>query len=102
MKSRFDLIFSVINFLSQEIRKIQMKARDHIRRILKEHEQLKSDLKSEKKKLELCRKELEKREEENENERKNLYEEIEKVLLFCTSWSFYFRSTLDTLHDLFI
>lgn len=65
-----------------EIEKIQLKARYHLQKIFNEHERLKSDLEFQKKELELCGKELKKRETENEFERRKLSEEIEKVCSF--------------------
>ena len=62
-----------------------MSAKEHFQKIFNNHEKLKLQLDSQKKELELRGKELEKRETQNENERKKLSEELEKVyyLLFC-------------------
>ncbi|XP_052204647.1 protein INVOLVED IN DE NOVO 2-like [Diospyros lotus] len=66
---------------NEEIKKIQMSAREHFQKIFNDHEKLKSQLDSRKEELELRRKELEKREAQNENERKRLSEELEKNAL---------------------
>ncbi|KAH9702107.1 protein involved in de novo 2 [Citrus sinensis] len=63
---------------NEEIKKIQLSARDHFQRIFTDHEKLKLQLESQKKELELRGEELEKRETQNENDRKILAEEIEK------------------------
>lgn len=62
-----------------EIKKIQLGARDHLKKIFSDHEKLKLQLESQKKEFELRGRELEKREAQNENESKYLAEEIEKV-----------------------
>lgn len=62
-----------------EIKKIQLGARDHLKKIFSDHEKLKLKLESQKKEFELRGRELEKREAQNENESKYLAEEIEKV-----------------------
>ena len=64
---------------SAEIKKIQLGARDHLKKIFNDHEKLKLQLDSQKKEFELRGRELEKREAQNENESKYLAEEIEKV-----------------------
>ncbi|PPR97099.1 hypothetical protein GOBAR_AA23561 [Gossypium barbadense] len=63
---------------NEEIKKIQVSARDHFQRIFSDHEKLKSQLESHKKDLELRGVELEKREALNESERKKLAEELEE------------------------
>ncbi|XP_052204646.1 protein INVOLVED IN DE NOVO 2-like isoform X2 [Diospyros lotus] len=63
---------------NEEIKKIQMSAKEHFQKIFNNHEKLKLQLDSQKKELELRGKELEKRETQNENERKKLSEELEK------------------------
>ncbi|KAI3777975.1 hypothetical protein L2E82_06895 [Cichorium intybus] len=63
---------------NEEIKKIQMSAREHIQRIFNDHEKIKLRLQSEKKELELQCEELQKREAVNENERKKLAEDIEE------------------------
>nr|XP_043633850.1 protein INVOLVED IN DE NOVO 2 [Erigeron canadensis] len=63
---------------NDEIRKIQMSAREHFQRIFNDHEKIKQQLESQKKELELRGSELEKREVVNENQRKRLAEEIEE------------------------
>ncbi|CAK9172704.1 unnamed protein product, partial [Ilex paraguariensis] len=62
-----------------EIKRIQSSAREHFQKIFNDHEKLKVQLETQKKELELKGNELEKRETRNENERKKLFEEIEKV-----------------------
>ncbi|XP_038711963.1 protein INVOLVED IN DE NOVO 2-like isoform X1 [Tripterygium wilfordii] len=63
---------------NEEVRKMQLSARDHFQRIFNDHERLKIQLESHKKELESRVEELEKREARNESERKRLSEEIEK------------------------
>ncbi|XP_022942917.1 protein INVOLVED IN DE NOVO 2-like [Cucurbita moschata] len=63
---------------NEEIKKIQLGARDHLKKIFSDHEKLKLQLESQKKEFELRGRELEKREAQNENESKYLAEEIEK------------------------
>ncbi|MBA0781497.1 hypothetical protein Gotri_002421 [Gossypium trilobum] len=65
---------------NEEIKKIQVSARDHFQRIFSDHEKLKSQLESHKKDLELRGVELEKREALNESERKKLAEELEECV----------------------
>lgn len=60
---------------NEEIKKMQLGARDHFQKIFNEHEKLKSQLDNQRKELELRSKELEKRETQNENERKKLIDE---------------------------
>lgn len=62
-----------------EIKKIQLSARDHFQKIFNDHAKLKQQLESEKTELEVRVHELEKREAKNENERKKLQEDVEKV-----------------------
>ncbi|KAI3809055.1 hypothetical protein L1987_25022 [Smallanthus sonchifolius] len=63
---------------NEEIKKIQVSAREHFQRIFNDHEKIKSQLENQKRELELRGNELEKREVVNENERKKLSEELEK------------------------
>ncbi|CAK9133594.1 unnamed protein product [Ilex paraguariensis] len=63
---------------NEEIKKIQSSAREHFQKIFNDHEKLKLQLETQKRELELKGEELEKREAQNENERKKLFEEIEK------------------------
>ncbi|KAL4621110.1 hypothetical protein ACB092_06G204300 [Castanea dentata] len=63
---------------NEEIKKIQLSARDHFQRIFKDHEKLKLLVESQKTELEQRGVELEKREARNESESKKLAEEIEK------------------------
>ncbi|KAK0593004.1 hypothetical protein LWI29_028932 [Acer saccharum] len=64
---------------NEEIKKIQLSARDHFQRISNDHEKLKLQLESQKTELELRGVDLEKREARNENDRKTLAEEIEQI-----------------------
>ncbi|XP_059628119.1 protein INVOLVED IN DE NOVO 2-like [Cornus florida] len=63
---------------NEELKKIQSSARDHFQKIFNDHERIKVQLETQKSELELRGKELEKREAQNESDRKNLSEEIEK------------------------
>ncbi|XP_021769001.1 protein INVOLVED IN DE NOVO 2-like [Chenopodium quinoa] len=63
---------------NEEIKKIQLSARDHFQKIFNDHSKLKQQLESEKTELDVRVHELEKREANNETERKKLQEEIEK------------------------
>ncbi|KAK9283948.1 hypothetical protein L1049_012205 [Liquidambar formosana] len=63
---------------NEEIKKIQLSARDHFQKIFNDHEKLKSQLESHKKELELRKEELQKREAHNESESRKLSEDIEK------------------------
>ncbi|KAF5959579.1 hypothetical protein HYC85_000788 [Camellia sinensis] len=63
---------------NEEIKKIQLSAREHFQKIFNDHEKLKLQLESQKGELELRGKELEKRDVQSENERRKLSEEIEK------------------------
>ncbi|KMT18331.1 hypothetical protein BVRB_2g024880 [Beta vulgaris subsp. vulgaris] len=63
---------------NEEIKKIQLSARDHFQKIFNDHAKLKQQLESEKTELEVRVHELEKREARNENERKKLQEDVEK------------------------
>ncbi|XP_022988349.1 protein INVOLVED IN DE NOVO 2-like [Cucurbita maxima] len=63
---------------NEEIKKIQLGARDHLKKIFSDHEKLKLQLESQKKEFELRGRELEMREAQNEHESKYLAEEIEK------------------------
>ncbi|KAL5733215.1 hypothetical protein ACOSP7_032555 [Xanthoceras sorbifolium] len=64
---------------NEEIKKIQLSARDHFQRISNDHEKLKMQLESQKKELEMRGVELEHREARNESDRKTLAEEIEEI-----------------------
>ncbi|GAB2299828.1 hypothetical protein Dimus_033880 [Dionaea muscipula] len=66
---------------NEEIKKIQLSARDHFQKIFNDHEKLKLQLESEKRGLELRVQELEKREAQNETERRMLMDDIEKNAL---------------------
>ncbi|GMH04268.1 hypothetical protein Nepgr_006107 [Nepenthes gracilis] len=66
---------------TDEIKKIQLSARDHFQKIFNDHEKLKLQLESEKRELEMRGQELEKREAQNESERRKLEEDIEKNVL---------------------
>ncbi|XP_047316231.1 protein INVOLVED IN DE NOVO 2 [Impatiens glandulifera] len=66
---------------NEEIKKIQMSARDHFLRIFNDHEKLKSQVESHKHELDERGKQLEMREAKNETERKKLSEDIEKNAL---------------------
>ncbi|KAG6600994.1 Protein INVOLVED IN DE NOVO 2, partial [Cucurbita argyrosperma subsp. sororia] len=69
---------TLLQAYNEEIKKIQLGARDHLKKIFNDHEKLKLQLDSQKKEFELRGRELEKREAQNENESKYLAEEIEK------------------------
>ncbi|XWS07751.1 hypothetical protein CRYUN_Cryun41cG0017500 [Craigia yunnanensis] len=69
---------NLLQAYNEEIKKIQLSAREHFQRIFNDHEKLKSQLESHKKDLELRGVELEKREALNESERKKLAEELEE------------------------
>ncbi|XVE69201.1 hypothetical protein DITRI_Ditri09bG0132600 [Diplodiscus trichospermus] len=69
---------NLLQAYNEEIKKIQLSAREHFQRISNDHEKLKSQLESHKKDLELRGVELEKREALNESERKKLAEELEE------------------------
>jgi len=56
-----------------------MSTRDQFQKVFNEYSKLKSQVESEKRKLELQAQELEKREAHNESERKRLFEEFRKV-----------------------
>lgn len=71
-KDRLHLAFN------EEIRKIQMSTRDQFQKVFNEYSELKSQMESEKRKLELQAQELEKREAHNESERRKLSEEFQK------------------------
>lgn len=73
-------------FCLTEIKKMQSSVRDHFLRIFNDHEKLKLQLETQKKKLELQGIELEKREARNEIDRKALEEEIEKVVCLHLAW----------------
>ncbi|KDP44945.1 hypothetical protein JCGZ_01445 [Jatropha curcas] len=63
---------------NEEIKKIQMSAREHFQKIFNDHEKLKLQLESQKRELEMRGSELEQREARNESDRRLLSEEIEK------------------------
>ncbi|XP_071734516.1 protein INVOLVED IN DE NOVO 2-like [Rutidosis leptorrhynchoides] len=63
---------------NEEIKKIQVSAREHFQRIFNDHEKIKQQLENQKRELELRGHELEKREVVNENQRKKLSEELEE------------------------
>ncbi|KAA8515254.1 hypothetical protein F0562_018516 [Nyssa sinensis] len=63
---------------NEEIKKIQLSAREHFQKIFNDHGKLKLQLETQKRELEERGKELEKREAQNENEIKKLSEDIEK------------------------
>ncbi|KAL8137468.1 hypothetical protein V2J09_003469 [Rumex salicifolius] len=63
---------------NEEMKKIQMSAKDHFQKIYNDHEKLKMLLESEKRNLEMQGQELEKREALNETEKRKLQEDIEK------------------------
>ncbi|XP_074279495.1 protein INVOLVED IN DE NOVO 2-like [Silene latifolia] len=63
---------------NEEIKKIQLIARDHFQKIFNDHSKIKKQLESQRTELEIRVHELEKREAHNEIERKKLSEEIEK------------------------
>ncbi|KAF9617211.1 hypothetical protein IFM89_035093 [Coptis chinensis] len=65
---------------NEEIRKMQLSARDHFKKIFNEHEKLKSELDNQRNDLETRGKELEKRETQNETERRKLIEEKKKSI----------------------
>lgn len=65
-----------------EIKKIQVSAQDHFKRIFGDHEKLKLQLESQKKELESHIEEMEKRAADNESESRKLAEELEKVCYF--------------------
>ncbi|KAF2296072.1 hypothetical protein GH714_035989 [Hevea brasiliensis] len=68
----------LLHAYNEEIKKIQMSAREHFQKIFNEHEKLKLQLESQKKELEMRGSELERREAKNESDRRQLSEEIEK------------------------
>lgn len=70
---------------NEEIRKIQLSARDHFQKIFNDHEKLKAQLETQKEELEVRVKELEKREAQSETERNKVFEEIERNALKNTS-----------------
>ncbi|OMO59003.1 hypothetical protein CCACVL1_25167 [Corchorus capsularis] len=69
---------NLLQAYNEEIKKIQLSAREHFQRILNDHEKLKLQLETHKTDLELRGAELEKREALNETERKKLAEELEQ------------------------
>ncbi|KAH6787150.1 XH/XS domain-containing protein [Perilla frutescens var. hirtella] len=69
---------SIRQAYNEEIKKIESSARDHFRRIFKDHEKVKSQLEIQKRDLELRGQELMKRETHNEIERKKLIEDLEQ------------------------
>lgn len=71
------------NFLTaSETRKMQRQAREHVQRVLDEHEKLSLELENKKRKLDMWSKELNKREALTERERNKLDEEKSKVIFW--------------------
>ncbi|GLT75422.1 hypothetical protein SLA2020_471510 [Shorea laevis] len=68
----------LVQAYNEELKKIQVSARDHFLKIFSDHEKLKLQLESHQRELELRGAELEKREAKNEIDRKNLAEELEE------------------------
>lgn len=68
----------LVQAYNEEIKKIQVSAQDHFKRIFGDHEKLKLQLESQKKELESHIEEMEKRAADNESESRKLAEEIEK------------------------
>lgn len=68
-----------------ETKKLQQLARQNIRRILDEQEQMSHDLDEKKKKIDMWSKQLNKREALTERERQKLDEDKQKVK-WCSSW----------------
>lgn len=68
-------------FYITDLLKLQKSGHDHYQSILTDHEKLKSQLQTQKKELEFCACELEKREAKNESERKKLSQEIAEVIV---------------------
>ncbi|XP_061998379.1 protein INVOLVED IN DE NOVO 2 [Rosa rugosa] len=68
----------LVQAYNEEIKKIQVSAQDHFKRIFSDHEKLKEQLESQKKELESHIEEMEKRALDNESESRKLAEEIEK------------------------
>ena len=64
---------------SSEIKKIHLRAKEHIQKIFNDHDKTKIKIENERRVLELQTIELQKREVVNENERKKLAQEIEEV-----------------------
>lgn len=64
------------------MRKMQCIARDHSRRIFQENETLKAELENQRKELEWRGRELEKREAWDDNDKRKLKDEKEKVTTF--------------------
>lgn len=69
-----------------ELKKLQSTAREHFQKIFADHEKLKLQLETQKRELDIRVQELEKREAKNESDRKQLLEELEKVITFFTSF----------------
>ncbi|XP_065870558.1 protein INVOLVED IN DE NOVO 2-like [Euphorbia lathyris] len=68
----------LLHAYNEEIRKIQSSARDHFQKIFNDHEKLKLQVESQKRELEMRGSELEQREAKNENDRRQLSEDIDK------------------------
>ncbi|XP_059455893.1 protein INVOLVED IN DE NOVO 2 [Corylus avellana] len=71
-------IDTLVQSYTEDLRKVQLSARDHFQRIFNDHEKIKLQLESQKKELEMRGIELEKRDAQSESERRLLAEEIEK------------------------
>ncbi|XP_062154773.1 protein INVOLVED IN DE NOVO 2 [Alnus glutinosa] len=71
-------IDTLVQSYTEDLRKVQLSARDHFQRIFNDHEKIKLQLESQKKELEMRGIELEKRDAQSESERRMLAEEIEK------------------------
>ncbi|KAK8629673.1 hypothetical protein V6N13_078506 [Hibiscus sabdariffa] len=69
---------NLLQAYNEEIKKIQLSAREHFQKISSDHEKLKSQLEAHRQELELRGAELEKREALNETESKKLAEELEE------------------------
>lgn len=73
-------------FVVTDIKKIQVSAQDHFKRIFNDHQKLKLQLESQKKELESRIEQMEKRAVDNESESRKLAEELEKVCYFVLHW----------------
>lgn len=71
-------IDKLVQSYNEDLKKLQVSARDHFQRIFNDHKKIKLQLESHKKELEMRGIELEKRDAQNETERRKLSEEIEK------------------------
>ncbi|KAL6123697.1 hypothetical protein ACLB2K_076216 [Fragaria x ananassa] len=68
----------LIQTYNEDIKKIQVSAQDHFKRIFNDHQKLKLQLESQKKELESRIEQMEKRAVDNESESRKLAEELEK------------------------